>query len=625
MANTVRVSTGAATTSTDELATIARRVRTYVVRATTAAGSGHVTSSFSATELMVALFFHRLRADLSRPDFPNNDRLIFSKGHASPLFYSLYAAAGAIPVAELETLRKLGSRLEGHPTPNFPYAEAATGSLGQGLSMGLGIALNARYLDHLPYLTWVLLGDGEMAEGSVWEAAELAGHHKLGNLVAIVDVNRLGQSGPTMLQHHTEIYRARLEAFGWTVVTLDGHDLDSIVTALDAIDGAGEKPTAIVARTLKGKGVSFLEDKEGWHGKALTADQARQAYAELGPVDDTPAAVAVPEDRRPSRPTVTSLEGFSYKLGDKVATRKAYGHAVARLGKSRPEIVALDGDVKNSTFAEDFLHAVPDRYFEMFIAEQNMVGTAVGLSSRGKTPFVSTFAAFLSRAADQIRMAVYSRANIKFVGSHVGVSIGEDGPSQMGLEDLSLFRALGDSVVLYPCDAVSTERLVELLADHRGIGYLRTTRPATPVIYGSDATFRIGGSQVVRRSGADRATVVAGGITVFEALNAADAMAARGVAIRVMDAYSVKPIDRDGILANARETAGRLLIVEDHWPEGGLGEAVLSAVAGERDLVVRHLAVRGLPGSGPEADTMKQAGIDASAIEQALARMVESG
>ena len=608
-------------TSTADLERLARLVRTYVVRSTTAAGSGHVTSSFSATELMTALFFHRLRFDLARPDFPNNDRVVFSKGHASPLLYALFAAAGAIPPERLDTLRKLGSPIEGHPTPNFRYADAATGSLGQGLSIGLGMALSARKLDQLPFVTWVLLGDGEMAEGSVWEAAELAGFYGLGNLVAIVDVNRLGQSGPTMLQHHTEIHRARLEAFGWNAQVVDGHDLDALTKAYDAIDGKGDRPVALVARTIKGKGFPLIADKEGWHGKALTPEQAQQFYAEIGPVDATPGAVAMPEDRRPPRREPGTPEPFSYKLGDKVATRKAYGHALARLGKARPEIVALDGDVKNSTFAEDFAHAVPERYFDMYIAEQNMVGVAVGLSARGRMPFVSTFAAFLSRAYDQARMAVYSRANVKFVGSHAGVSIGEDGPSQMGLEDLAMFRALGESVVLYPSDAVSTERCMELLAGHRGIGYLRTSRPATPVLYGPDAVFHFGGSQVVRSSDKDRLTVVGAGITLHEALKAADELAKKGIAIRVVDAYSVKPIDREGLAGHAKATGGKLLVVEDHWPEGGLGEAVAATFSDAPEVTVYRMGVQGLPPSAPPEDTMRCAGIDAAAIVERVGKL----
>lgn len=611
-----------ATTSAD-LARLARVVRTYVVRETTAAGSGHVTSSFSATELMTALFFHRLRFDLEHPEMPNNDRVVFSKGHASPLLYALYAAAGAIPEERLDTLRKLGSPLEGHPTPNFRYADAATGSLGQGLSIGLGMALAARKLDQLSYMTWVLLGDGELAEGSVWEAAELAGHYKLGNLVAICDINRLGQSGPTMWQHHTEIYRARFEAFGWKTHVVDGHDLDALCPLYDSIDGKADGPVAIVARTIKGKGVSFLEDKDGWHGKALSSEQAKQAYAEIGKIESLPhGAIVAPEDRVPVRSKPALPDPFDYKPAEAVATRKAYGKALARLGKAMPEIVALDGDVKNSTFAEDFAKVVPERYFDMFIAEQNMVGAAVGLSARGRVPFVSTFAAFLSRAYDQIRMAVYSRANVKFVGSHCGVSIGEDGPSQMGLEDLAMFRALGQSVVLYPSDAVSTERCVELLITHRGIGYLRTTRPATPVLYGPTDVFHLGGSMTVRQSNADRITIVGAGITLHEALKVHAELAKKGTLVRVVDAYSVKPLDREGLLAHARATGNQLLVVEDHWPEGGLGEAVAAAFSDMPDIRVHRMGVQGLPPSAPPEDTMRCARIDAAAIREKVESLI---
>ena len=613
----------AVTSSTADLERLARVVRTYVVRETTAAGSGHVTSSFSATELATALFFHRLRFDLAHPEFPNNDRVVFSKGHASPLLYALFAAAGAIPPERLDTLRKLGSPLEGHPTPNFRYADAATGSLGQGLSIGLGMALSAKKLDQLPFVTWVLLGDGELAEGSVWEAAELASHYGLGNLVAICDINRLGQSGPTMYQHHTEIYRARFEAFGWKTHVVDGHDLDQLCALYDGIDGKGEQPIAIVASTIKGKGFSLVADKEGWHGKALTPEQAQQCYAELGKAEpDPPGVIQAPEEKTPVRKRPELPAAFGYKVGDKVATRKAYGLALARLGKAMPEVVALDGDVKNSTFAEDFAKAVPDRYFDMFIAEQNMVGTAVGLSTRGRVPFVSTFAAFLSRAYDQTRMAVYSRANVKFVGSHCGVSIGEDGPSQMGLEDLAMFRALGQSVVLYPSDAVSTERCVELLITHRGIGYLRTTRPATPVLYCEADPFHLGGSMAPRRSENDRLTIVGAGITVHEAMKAADALAKKGVQVRVVDAYSIKPLDREGLLAHARATGGQLLVVEDHWPEGGLGEAVAAAFSFEKDVRVWRMAVQGMPVSASPEDTMRCAKIDAAAIQEQAEKLL---
>ncbi|HEV8481813.1 MAG TPA: transketolase [Candidatus Eisenbacteria bacterium] len=613
----------AVTTSTADLERLCRLVRTYIVRETTAAGSGHVTSSFSATELMTALFFHRLHFDLARPELANNDRVVFSKGHASPLLYALYAAAGAVPEAQLDTLRKLGSPLEGHPTPNFRYADAATGSLGQGISIALGMALAARKLDQLTCMTWTLLGDGELAEGSVWEAAELASHYELSNLVAICDINRLGQSGPTMVQHHTEIYRARFEAFGWKTHVIDGHDLDALCALYDSIDGRGNQPVAIVASTIKGKGFSLVADKEGWHGKALTPEQAQQCYKEIGPADpDPPGAIAKPEPKQPVRKRPELPAPITYKLGDKVATRKAYGDALARLGKAMPEVVALDGDVKNSTFAEDFAKAVPDRYFDMFIAEQNMVGTAVGLSTRGHVPFVSTFAAFMSRAYDQVRMAVYSRANVKFVGSHCGVSIGEDGPSQMGLEDLAMFRALGQSVVLYPSDAVSTERCVELLITHRGIGYLRTTRPATPVLYCEADVFHLGGSMVPRHSEADRLTIVGAGITVHEALKAADALAGKGLAVRVVDAYSIKPLDREGLLAHARATGGQLLVVEDHWPEGGLGEAVAGALSYEPDVRVWRMAVQGIPSSASPEDTMRCARIDAAAIQTQAEKLI---
>lgn len=595
---------------------LARLTRYYILRSTTNAGSGHPTSSFSATDLMVGLFFDTLRFDLARPEHPNNDRVIFSKGHASPLLYALYGAAGVVSEEELDGLRTMGNPLEGHPTPKFKYAEASTGSLGQGLSIGFGMALNGKYLDKLPYRTYVLLGDSEMAEGSVWEAIQLAAHYRLGNLIGIVDINRLGQTQETMLGHDVDAYRARIEPFGWHVIEIDGHDLEQIVGAVRSLGELDdEKPVMILAKTIKGKGVSFLEDKNGWHGKALSPEEYEKALVELGEVDrNARGAIRRPEELQPARPDATAkAEPISYQRGEKVATRKAYGDALKRLGAALPEIVSLDGEVKNSTYAQTFKDAFPERFFEMFIAEQNMVGAALGLSKRGKVPFASTFAAFWTRAHDQIRMAAYSESNAKFVGSHSGVSIGEDGPSQMGLEDLAMFAGLAESTVLYPADAVATEKLVEEAARHEGLVYIRTTRPATEVIYGVEEAFPIGGSKTLRSSADDVATVVSAGITLYEALAAADELAAEGLPVRVIDAYSIKPIDEQGLRAAAAETNGVVITIEDHWAEGGLGDAVLSAL-GDADARVHKLAVTKTPMSATPEQLLDFEGISRRAI-----------
>ncbi len=599
----------------DKLKKLAKLVRYYILRSTTKAGSGHPTSSLSATDLMVALLFHKLRFDLESPNHPNNDRIIFSKGHASPLLYSLYAAAGKVSEEQLDGLRKLGNPLEGHPTPHFKYVEVATGSLGQGLSVGFGMALNGKYLDKLPYKTYVLLGDSEMAEGSVWEAIELSSYYKLDNLVGIVDVNRLGQSQETMLGHDIDAYKKRIESFGWVVKQIDGHNMEQIVEAFDSVDKVKGRPAMIVAKTLKGKGVSFLEDKEGWHGKALKEGDYQKALQELGEVDTKiRGTIKKPENRQPTRQEPTKhVEPITYGKNEAIPTRKAYGNALKRIGAVNPDIVSLDGEVKNSTFAEIFKEAHPDRFFEMFIAEQNMVGAALGLSKRGKTPFVSTFAAFLTRAHDQIRMATYSKPNVKFVGSHVGVSIGEDGPSQMGLEDLSMFRSLAESVVLYPSDAISAEKLVEEAAKNEGLFYIRTTRAATPIIYDPKEEFPVGGSKVLTSSENDVATVVAAGITLHEALRAADELVKKEVSIRVIDLYSIKPIDEETLKKAASETNNTVITVEDHRTEGGLGDAVLNVFA-QLPVKVYKLAVTKIPTSGKPEELLDLEEISAGAI-----------
>jgi len=604
------------------LQSLARLIRYHAVNATSTAHSGHLTSALSAADLMTGLMFGgTFRFQVDEPGHPNNDRLVFSKGHASPLLYALWTVAGVIDEEELQSYRRFGSRLEGHPTRRFPYAEAATGSLGQGLGIGLGMALNASRLDHLPYRTYVLLGDSEMAEGSQWEAVQLAAHYQLANLVGIIDVNRLGQRGPTMLGHDTEAYARRVAAFGWKTMTIDGHDMPQI---LDAFHEAGQEqsaPVMIIARTLKGKGISFLEDAEGWHGKALDEDQWKQALVELSDVDrKARGTIAAPEDRRPERIAPQPAGEPRYEVGQSVATRNAYGAALIRIAPRFPQLVSLDGEVSNSTMAEMFAAQVPARFFEMFIAEQNMVEVALGLSLRDKIPFVSTFAAFLTRAFDQIRMSQYSQANLKFVGSHAGVSIGEDGPSQMGLEDIAMFRSILTSTVLHPCDALSTEKLVEAAAAQHGIVYLRTMRQSTPVIYANEETFRIGGSKVLRWSDNDRLTVVAAGATVHEALKAWEQLHRDGIPTRIIDAFSIKPIDTT-TLREAADATGKLVTVEDHYPAGGLGEAVLQALA-ERPVPVTVLAVRKTPMSGTSEALREFVGISATDIVTAVEQLV---
>ncbi len=581
----------------ENLEKISRLIRRHCLVMTTRAGSGHPTSSLSAIELMAGLLFGgAFRYDPDHPDSPNNDRLIFSKGHASPLFYALWAVAGVLGEEELAGYRKFDSPLEGHPTVAFRYTEAATGSLGQGLSIGVGTALNAKYLDKLPYRTYVLLGDSEMAEGSQWEAMQIAAHYKLDNLIGVLDVNRLGQRGETMPGHDLDTYATRVAAFGWQTIIIDGHSYPQVLDAFEKALGA-EEPVMIVARTIKGKGVSFLEDKEGWHGKTLDENELAKALAELGEIDTSVRGhISMPEDLRPVVIEPRKAPGRNFAAGRPIATRKAYGKALARIYPQYPRIVSLDGEVSNSTGADTFKAEHPERFFEMYIAEQNMVGAATGLSRSGKIPFVSTFAAFFSRAYDQIRMSRYSDANIKFAGSHAGVSIGQDGPSQMGLEDIAMFRAIPDSVVFYPCDGVSTDALVEKAAAHRGIVYIRTTRMDTPIIYDSKEQFEIGGSKVLRRSEADVATVVGAGVTLHEALKAFDDLKIEGIAIRVIDLYSVKPVDEAGLMEAAKAT-GFVITVEDHYPEGGIGEAVRSAL-GNTGLPVHSLAVRKKPKSG---------------------------
>jgi transketolase len=600
------------------LAELAAQLRVDSVRAAAAAGSGHPTSSMSAADLMAVLFACHLRYDFADPGNPANDHLIFSKGHASPLLYSLFKAAGAIDDEELLTFRKRGSRLEGHPTPRLPWVDVATGSLGQGLPVGVGVALAAR-MERLPYRVWVLCGDSELAEGSIWEAAEHAGDEGLANLTVIVDVNRLGQRGPTRHGWDTGAYARRFGAFGWHTIEIDGHDPGQIDFALSDASNTRRRPTVILAKTRKGEGVLEVENREGAHGKALK--DPGKAVEELGGVRDLRVEVHVPDEApAPFRFEDGPLELPAYKVGEAVATRTAYGEALAALGAARGDVVALDGEVGDSTKTELFAEAFPERFFQMYIAEQQLVAAAVGLQVRGWRPYAATFAAFLTRAYDFIRMAGVSGASIRLVGSHAGVAIGEDGPSQMGLEDLAMMRPVHGSTVLYPCDANQAAALVAEMADLEGVSYLRTTRGATPVIYEPGERFPVGGSRVLRRSAEDRATIVAAGVTVHEALAAADELAAADVPVGVIDLYSIKPVDA-AALAEAATTTGNLITVEDHRLEGGLGDAVLEAVSELGPRVVQ-LGVTGLPASATPEEQLADARIDRRAIVAAVKRLL---
>jgi transketolase len=600
---------------------LGQQFRVDSVQMSAAAKSGHPTSAMSAADLVAVLLDGYLRFDFSDPKSPANDRLVFSKGHASTLLYAIFRAAGVVSEDELLHYREHGSMLEGHPTPLIPWVDVATGSLGQGLPIGVGMALAAKKLEQLPTRVWVLCGDSEMAEGSMWEAFEHASHYGLDNLTAIIDVNRLGQRGETMVGWDLDTYAARAEAFGWNAVEVDGHDVDAIDAAYAQAVATTGRPTVVVARTKKGKGVAAVEDENGFHGKPL--DDPKAAIAELGGLRDIRIEVATPEVTASARPAASALELPRYELGTEVATRKAYGDALAALGAARPDVVVLDGEVSNSTFAETFAKAHPERYFEMYIAEQQMIAAAVGLQAVGWRPFASTFAAFLARAYDFTRMAAVSRATLALCGSHAGVSIGEDGPSQMGLEDIASFRAIHGSTVLHPCDANQTAKLVAAMAETEGISYLRTLRPATPVLYSADEEFAAGGSRVLRSSDNDEVALIGAGITVHEALAAADALAEDGIAARVIDLYSIKPLDAGTLSAAVEATGGRLVTIEDHWAEGGLGDAVLDALADlEEPPRVVKLAVREMPRSGKPEECLAAAGIDAEHIAAAARELV---
>lgn len=605
------------------LANKAYHMRVNSVLMTTKVGSGHFTSSLSCADLVSALFFSGMRFDPQDPQNPDNDRFILSKGHASPILYAVWRELGVISKQELQAYRTFESVLGGHPAPKFDRVEVATGSLGIGLSAGLGMCLAAR-LDKRSYHTWVLMGDGELAEGSVWEAAQLAAHYKAANLTAIVDVNAWGQAGKTLYAHHMDRLKAMWKAFGWQVITVDGHDIPAVCRAYRTARAHQGEPTVILARTIKGKGVTLVQDKPGWHGKSLSVDQEQTALKQLARIyhKDIPTPTYtwhphLPKHHERKLPATQPLALPSYTLGERRATRYAYGQALAALGTADARVVSLDGEVKNSTFAQLFEEKHPARFFECFIAEQNMVSMAVGLSRRGKKVFCSTFACFFTRAFDQLRMAAIGEANIALVGSHAGVSIGADGPSQMGLEDIAMIRALPGSVVLHPCDAVSTWKLVGAMNNYTGISYLRTLRPQTPVIYPNEEVFEIGGCKVLRFYEDADACVVTAGYPVFEALKAHDALLKKNIRISVIDLYSIKPLDAQTVIAVGRTAHGRIITVEDHYPTGGLGEAVTSVLCNE-GFQITSLSVKNLPHSGTPEELYAYEGINAAAIERAV-------
>uniref|UniRef100_A0AAY4D6L9 Transketolase n=1 Tax=Denticeps clupeoides TaxID=299321 RepID=A0AAY4D6L9_9TELE len=603
---------------------VANKLRINSIKATCASNSGHPTSCCSAAEIMSVLFFHTMRYKPKDPRNACNDRFVMSKGHAAPILYAAWAEAGFIKESDLLNLRKIDSDLEGHPTPKLAFVDVATGSLGQGLGAACGMAYTGKHFDKASYRVYCMMGDGECSEGAVWEAMAFASYYKLDNLVAILDVNRLAQSEPAPLQHDMEVYRKRCEAFGWNTYVVDGHDVEELCKAFWQAQQLKGKPTAIVAKTLKGKGLKGIEDQENWHGKPIPKDKVDALLSHLQSLIQSPNKTLIPElpaeDAKPADNSPICLPSPpAYNLGDKVSTRRAYGVALAKLGEGSQKVVAMDGDTKNSTFSELFKKAHPDRFVECFIAEQVLVSVAIGCATRDRTvPFASTFAAFFSRAYDQIRMGAISMSNINLSGSHCGVSIGEDGPSQMALEDLAMFRAIPTCTVFYPSDGVSTERALELAANTKGICFIRTSRPDTAVIYEPDEKFEVGHAKVVRQSDSDRVTVIGAGVTLHEALAAAQQLASEGVNIRVIDPFTIKPLDAGTIVDSARATGGRIITVEDHYKEGGLGEAVLSAVAGEPSIVVHRLAVSRVPQSGKPQELLDLFGISAKSIVAAV-------
>lgn len=613
-----------------ELKDIANKLRIDSIRSTNAGKSGHPTSCCSMAEIMSVLYFHTMRYKVSEPKDPSSDRFILSKGHAAPILYAAWAEAGLFPVDDLLNLRKIDSDLEGHPTPRLSFVDVATGSLGQGLGCAAGMAYTGKYFDKASYRVYCVIGDGESAEGSIWEALSFAGHYKLDNLVAIFDINRLGQSEPTAFQHKMDIYKDRLQSFGFNTCVVDGHDVEALCKAFHEATTVKDKPTAIIAKTLKGKGLPGIEDQENWHGKPLgdKADSAIEVI--LKKVVNNGNSLLSPQkplkDDAPkiSIANIKLSEPPSYKLGEEIATRVAYGTALVKLGKNNDRVVAMDGDTKNSTYSEKFKKMFPDRFIECYIAEQNLIAIAIGCGCRSRTvPFCSTFAAFFTRAFDQLRMGAISQANIKCVGSHAGISIGEDGPSQMALEDLAMFRTIPGCTVFYPSDAVSAERACELAANIHGICFIRTSRPATAVLYANNEPFQIGKAKVVRKSSKDQALVIGCGVTLHEALKAADLLAKDGIHIRVMDPFTLKPVDEESICTNAAEAGGRIVTVEDHYPEGGLGDAVSGAVAMKRDIIVKRLAVGDIPRSGPSETLMDMFGISAKCIAKAVREVVK--
>jgi len=602
----------------EALKKIAQRLRIHSIKMTSEAVSGHPTTCLSMAEIAACLFFDEMRYNIHDPFDWSNDEFVLSKGHAAPILWACYAEAGIIPLENLMDLRKISSPLEGHPTPRMNWVKSATGSLGQGLSIGVGIAAAIK-LAGADRRVYVVMGDGECAEGSTWEASNSAADLRLDNLCAVVDINRLSQSGPTMHGHDIGAYTRKFRAFGWECIEIDGHNIEQILQALHKAKTA-EKPVVILARTLKGKGVSFLEDKNGWHGKPLKGDDIHKALQEIGPMPEIDAKKYVKKPEKAVAPDLEKrydFEKLDYKKD--TATRRGYGNALLSLGKVNEAVVSIDGDVKNSTYAEDFFEAFPERSFQSYIAEQNMIGMGIGMAVKGYIPFMATFSAFLGRAHDQIRMAVYSMSNLKIAGSHAGISIGEDGPSQMGLEDMALFTPIPGCVVLYPCDAPSAEACVETMARHNGMAYLRTTRPATPVLYKKGDKFPMGGSKLIKKSGQDKALIVAAGITVFEALKAYEVLKKKGIPVRIMDAYCIKPIDRAGLIKNAEETGSKVIAVEDHYPSGGLGCAVAQALSGKARII--HLAVKSLPRSGKSEELLDKYGISAKHIIESVEKL----
>jgi len=607
-----------------ELKDIAHKLRIDSIVATNSSKSGHPTSCSSMAEILAVLFFHVMKYKLSAPRDPSSDRFILSKGHAAPILYAAWAEAGLFPVSDLQNLRKIDSDLEGHPTPRLNFIDVGTGSLGQGVSVAAGMAYVGKYFDKASYRTYVLVGDGESAEGSVWEALHFASFYNLTNLCVIFDINRLGQSDPTALQHDMETYRKRLDAFGFNPIVIDGHDIEELVKAFHEAANTKTRPTAILCKTLKGKYFPEIEDVVTWHGQALGAKadgvikHLEGMIKNKGPITLGPQKV-IEDAPKVDISNIKLASPPNYKLGEAVATRLAYGTALQKVAQNNPRVIAFDGDTKNSTFSCKIKEVSPDKYVECYIAEQNLVGVAIGAACRDRVvAFASTFATFFTRAFDQIRMGAISQTNVNFVGSHCGVSIGEDGPSQMALEDLALFRSIPGSTVFYPSDAVSTERAVELAANTKGICFIRTSRPATAIIYKNDEVFKVGGAKVVKQSAKDQVLLIGAGVTLYEALEAADILAGEGINARVIDPFTIKPIDAATIIANAKQCSGRIVTVEDHYPEGGLGEAVASAVAGERDIIIKKLAVPTVPRSGPPKVLLEMFGISAKNIVAAV-------